>query len=425
MKKGFLLGAGFSYDFGMPLAGELTEVFFGLFNKKNVQNLANRLAQNQPYNAERPINKKAILEGLTLLLKHKDDNQKNYEQFLADLQQLSQQPNKSLSDKDSYSYLFGLLYELIHSILSLYQEESFGRLYCVNKKLFTNFSTLFGDEETWIFTLNHDLYMETLAIDLKIPITYGDCYNISFPVSNHEMNNNIIFTYSNRKEINKVSQNFYEKEFGINLVKLHGGLSELDYKDRSMICNQDLKKKSSFELMADFIKIQKMAYYHGGRMIPSGKDRVITNNEGELDIICKSMLTGGKKYSNTTNPKDGEEKLLIFDDVIKTLDEFIIIGYGFGDKHVNNRILNAMVLNNNLQVTIVDSQHRPIPEFLEQFNYHSRIKRVQSSIALWIEYCYTGKWNQEYIEILKQTEQLREEIKSSVEQRLKDIVKEK
>jgi len=417
MKKGFLLGAGFSYDFGMPLASELSEVFFSLFNKKNIQLWANLISENEPYGKERPINKKAILEGLTLLLEHKNNNQKNYEQFLAEIQQLNQLHNKSLSDKDSYSYLFGLFYEIIHSILSLYQEESFGRLYCVNKKWFTNFSNLFGDEETWIFTLNHDLYMESLAIDLKIPITYGDHHKIAFPVSNYEINNHITFTYSNRNELKKDSQNFYKKEFGINLVKLHGGLSELNYKDRTMICNQDLKKKSSFELMTDFMKIEKMAYYHGGRKIPSGKDRVITNMDGELDIICKSMLTGGKKYSKTTNPKDGEEKLLIFDDIIKTLNELIIIGYGFGDKHVNNRILNAMVLNNNLQLTIIDSQHRPIPEFLEQFDYNSRIKRVQSSIAHWIEYCHTGKWNQELSESLKENEKLRIEVKNSVEQR--------
>ena len=39
MKKSLLLGAGFSYDFGMPLAAELTAVFLGLFNKGSAKKL--------------------------------------------------------------------------------------------------------------------------------------------------------------------------------------------------------------------------------------------------------------------------------------------------------------------------------------------------------------------------------------------------
>jgi hypothetical protein len=40
MKKGLLLGAGFSYDLGMPLVGELTEVFLNIFNDEKIRKLA-------------------------------------------------------------------------------------------------------------------------------------------------------------------------------------------------------------------------------------------------------------------------------------------------------------------------------------------------------------------------------------------------
>ena len=68
MKIGLLLGAGFSYDLGMPIAKELTEVFLGLFNTKNTKSLVLALSDNQPYSADRPINKKAIAESLTIIL---------------------------------------------------------------------------------------------------------------------------------------------------------------------------------------------------------------------------------------------------------------------------------------------------------------------------------------------------------------------
>lgn len=233
------------------------------------------------------------------------------------------------------------------------------------------------------------------------------------------MNHKIKLTYSKRSELSGDNQKFYCEKFGINLVKLHGGLSELEYKDRSIICNQSMSKKSSFELMADYLMIQKMAYYHDGKMIPSGKDRVITNMDGELDIICKSMLTGGKKYSKTSNPKDGEEKLLIFDKVLVDIEELTIVGYGFGDRHINDRISNAMVLNPKLKIVIVDPTISRIPDFLEQFNYDMRIKKVHSGIAQWIEYCHSGQWNYEQMSILKENEQQRAIIQNRVEQRIK------
>ena len=68
MNKGLLLGAGFSYDLGMPLTVEFTEVFLGIFNKDNVKSLATALAKDDPYSKGRPINKEAIFNGFDLLL---------------------------------------------------------------------------------------------------------------------------------------------------------------------------------------------------------------------------------------------------------------------------------------------------------------------------------------------------------------------
>jgi hypothetical protein len=55
------------------------------------------------------------------------------------------------------------------------------------------------------------------------------------------------------------------------------------------------------------------------------------------------MLTGGRKYSGTSKIKDGEEKLQILDSILRGLDELTVIGYGFGDEHINFRLSNAML----------------------------------------------------------------------------------
>jgi len=423
MKKTLLLGAGFSSDFGMPLAKELSQVFFGIFNKTNVKTFAVVLSRNKPYTEDRPINKEAIVEGLNLLLKYKDNSGSDYEEFLSDLQSLEDLPNKTQSDKDSYHYLFGIFYELIHSILSIYQLESYTVLYAKNRQWFSAFSNFFSEEETWIFTLNHDLYIECLALDLKIPITYGDGKKISFPLSNLEMDKKIHFTYSERNSLDKDSLGFFKKERGLNLVKLHGGLSELEYKDRVLICNQTLNKENSLELIQDFKNVEDLAYFHQGKKIPSGKDRVITNSDGELDIISKSMLTGGNKYSKTTNVKEGEEKLKILDDVLRQLDELTILGYGFGDPHINYRISNAMVLNSNLKVRIVDPTSNTKPDFLEQFDYGLRVSGAFCRAAEWMEYSGSEKWNLEQSNALKENERYRLQIQKQVEAVLRSNLK--
>ena len=415
MKKSLILGAGFSFDFGMPLATELTEIFLGLFEKRSAKRFAKTLSQKEPYGEDRPINKKAIFEGVELVLDYKRNNGGNYEELLSNIEELGNMPGKQQTDKDSCHFLFAVFYDIIHTILTRYQYESYKILYGKNYQLFYNINSLMSDSETWVFSLNHDLYLECLAIDFGIPITYGDTKNISFPLNNLEMNNELKFTYTDRGELDKSNSGYFSKQEGINLVKLHGGLSELEYKDSTIICNQSLKRQKSSELIGDFSKIDDMAYYHQGKRIPGGRDMVITNSQGELDIIRKSMLTGGHKYSKTSKIKKGEEKLRILDDTLKDTDELTIIGYGFGDLHINFRVSNAMVLNSKLNIRIVDSVHKPIPAFLQQFDYDSRILGATCSAAAWTEYLPTEKWNYEHGKKLEANRKYRSEVQEAVE----------
>lgn len=415
MNKGLLLGAGFSYDLGMPLSVEFTEVFLGIFNKENVKSLATALAKSDPYSKGRPINKEAIFNGFDLLLEYKNNKGNNYEEFLQTIQDKQNELGSSQSDKDSYNYLFSVFYEMIHTILSIYQKLSYETVYEKNIRWFSKLENLLSEKETWVFTLNHDLYMECIALDFGIPITYGDNENISFPLSNLDMDKNVNLTCSRRSNLDTGDTGFFKDKKGINLVKLHGGLSELHYKDNEVLCNLPLNSNSSAELIANFKQLENMAYYHQGQKVPSGKDRVITDSNGELDIISKSMLTGGRKYSKTSKIKKGEEKLKIFDDELMKLDELTIIGYGFGDKHVNFRLSNAMLLNENLTIRIVDPVNCKPPEVLEQFDFDSRIRGANCGAAHWMDYCVSEKWDSEQINALKENVKYRDVIKSKVE----------
>jgi hypothetical protein len=154
-----------------------------------------------------------------------------------------------------------------------------------------------------------------------------------------------------------------------------------------------------------------MGYYSSGQKVPSGKDRVITDINGELDIICQSMLTGCNKYSKTTKDKEGEEKLMLMVKQLDETDELTIIGYGFGDKHINNRISNAMVRNTSMKINIIDAISKPVPEIFEQFGYDSRIRRSTCGAAHWMSYQALGQWDREQMSTLENNSQFRHQIK--------------
>jgi hypothetical protein len=81
MKNGLLLGAGFSYDLGMPLTVELTEVFLNVFTDDIVEQMAKAMSLQQPYSKDRPIDPKAIRQGWDSLVAYNKSGGNNYDAF--------------------------------------------------------------------------------------------------------------------------------------------------------------------------------------------------------------------------------------------------------------------------------------------------------------------------------------------------------
>ncbi len=415
MRKGLLVGAGFSFDLGMPLANELTEDFLGLFNPKNARRLADVLANNDPFSAGRPINRDAIHRGIDLLLACKTNGGVNYEVFLAKLEGLGDIAGATQSDRDSYHYLFSFFYGLIHQLLTKYQLVSYREMYARNLPNFSQLENLLNaTEETWVFTLNHDIYFECLAIDLGIPITYGDTDEIAFPLSNLHLSELVLLSSCPRQGLEIHGSGWIRNKKGVNLVRLHGGLCELEYRDSEMLCNPRLAQPTSMALISEFERIESMAFFVNGKPVSSGRDRIITGRDGDLDVIRRSVLTGGRKYSTTTTPKKGEEKLALLSAALGTIDELTVIGYGFRDRHVNYRVSNAMVMNEAMKIKIVDPVGPRCPEVLEQFDYGDRIRGGQCGAPHWMPFAKDQKWDSAQLERLRTNVALRANVRKKV-----------
>jgi len=375
MKNVFLLAAGFSYQFGMPLASDLTKIFLSLFNDKNIPIIINHLSSQNPYGDDQPISEEALKRAFDILIKYQNDPDcNNYELVISEVY-----------DLNSYYFIYSYFYGVIHKILVLYQKVSFP-LYQKNKEEYKRFSQLLSkDNETWVFTLNHDLYMEFLAKDFSIPITFGDTKKISFRKDNRLNKEKIInFSFSDKNEVNLENKNYFKNEYGINLVKLHGGLNELHYKDGKSICNLDLNVENSVEMLKNFTDMMDMKHFTpDGKIFHSDQDWFITGMNYEFDIATKSMLTGSNKYSATYSDKEGEEKLSLFSKILQESDMLTIIGYGFNDKHINCKITKAVILNEKLKVTVVDPTPT-LPKLLAPINEGNRVSHFRYDVANWI-----------------------------------------
>lgn len=79
MKKGLLLGAGFSFDLGMPLVTGLTKDFFHFFNEERLNRYIESWKMAEPYGEDYPIDKLALEAMYDLVQKYRKNTDLNYE----------------------------------------------------------------------------------------------------------------------------------------------------------------------------------------------------------------------------------------------------------------------------------------------------------------------------------------------------------
>ena len=389
MKRALLLGAGFSYDLGMPLSAEFSSAFFEYLSPPRRSAMSRILKSNQPFGNDHPIDKAAIDEGLA---KVRDFEHGDYEAFLSAIESPTIAPGNQPA-RDSYHYLSAVFYDIVYYLLYLWQKRTFQEFYKKNQSLYGGLRNFISDEPTWIFTLNHDLCIEFLAADFGIPLAFGDQDHVTFPVNNIDPNRIVRFTSSKLADYDLGKAHFLQAT-GINLVKLHGGLSEFTYRDRTEVLNMFVDPASSEATLADLTTVvEEMGFYNAGKRLGGNKEKIVTNSQGELDVLQAAMRTGGQKYSRTLKIKPGEEKLRLLEQVLAQVDELTVIGYGFRDQHINLRLYNALLLNSKLKVYVVNPASVTVPEPIAAFNYDMRVVTPMAGAPEWLDYVKEEKWN--------------------------------
>lgn len=74
-----------------------------------------------------------------------------------------------------------------------------------------------------------------------------------------------------------------------------------------------------------------------------------------------------------------------------TRNELYIIGYSFGDMHINHRIEHAMHLSDSRKVTIINPADLTYRGW-DVFSYDMRLRHHKLSFSEWADYERTGTW---------------------------------
>ena len=160
---GLLLGAGASYDLGMPLLKELTHELKSWLTPEKLRSLNLHWRRGGP-GVDFPDD---VIENLASVLDRED---MHYENILGFLQTQSRRHSGEAQSYDGlYQFLSGIIYALL-------QERHLRNVDYIERNIrYLDGIKSFAEENAplWIFSLNHDLIIECFAADVGIPIKSG------------------------------------------------------------------------------------------------------------------------------------------------------------------------------------------------------------------------------------------------------------
>ena len=293
---GLLLGAGASYDLGMPLLWELTSELKSWLTPEKLRDL-NRSWRNGGPGFDYPDN---VIEDFATILDRKD---MHYENILGHLQvQSLRHPGTVQSYNGLYMFLSDIIYALLqqrHLLNVNYIEMNIRYLDGINALLKEN-------APLWIFSLNHDLIIECFAADVGIPLKSGfDEDDIRLPRRNAHgtLVGHLSAEVLSEDSLKRRGLPYFSRgQTGINLLKIHGSLDVFTFRDGRDVLKL-LPDGDGIQGVMSSLRIanEELRYVEPGwpgGAITTRNEIIYADESGEMQFLRRSLLAGAYKFDS-------------------------------------------------------------------------------------------------------------------------------
>ena len=342
---GLFLGAGASYEAGMPLAWELSAKLKQWLTPDKLRWL------NESWRSQGGGYPDVIIYEFASLLSRSDQH---YESLLGYLetQFLRRSPN-SEQYHDLYSWLVAMVYHLLY-FRHVIDVDSIQR-----RLLYYSGVSVLADQNKplWVFSLNHDVIVECLAKGLDIPLSAGfTSEQVSLPRRNQqgEVIGDLKAEVLPGDQLQNSAMPFFQHGTrGINLLKIHGALDVFTFRDgKDLLRILPLGDGVDGPLCA-LRAANEDILYRPELGVNATNEIIYADETGEMQFLRRSLLAGAFKFDPRHTQALPPRLLEHFRSNINSLQSLVCIGYGFGDTHINGLICKWLEFSKDRRLVIV------------------------------------------------------------------------
>lgn len=361
---GLFLGAGASYEVGMPLVMELSN--------EVRHNVVKRL-DKKLFNFNAFPHLKLIFKNLLLC------EVLNYEQVLGELE------NLFLKEIKHQQEIWGLINQFIECVHLILLEDQKNTLELFHQKVRDYggiVSVVQNNAPLYVFSLNHDIVFEEICGYYKIPLKDG------FYDQDTKYKNIANFKILKKQDIENEKLNFYcQGEVGVNLLKLHGSFDIFAANDKEIFLKSYGDENKFGSHYKEIEKIENHSSLINARdQLRMVNELQVYDDENEIQFLRRSLLSGEHKFKGSFEQIVPVGFLRLFQKKINEISKLVVIGYSFGDSHINDIICDWLT-HEDRTLTIYDPFRKESPEFL--YSYCNKIEIINGGLTDYLVSCGT------------------------------------
>jgi hypothetical protein len=357
MTTGLFLGAGASFELGMPLLQDLTNELLAWLTPEKFRelNAARRALWRQ--GAGFPD---AVEEDFAAILKRPG---MHYESILGHVQTQFMRPGPH---KQEYHHLYSWLVELVYYLLYLrhVKNEEFISAGLRYFEGIIGLATM--HQPLWIFSLNHDLMIECLAIHYGVPVNAGFEDSIMLPVKRQSQGSQegLAVEVVSGERFGRLGLPFAAPGTrAINLLKIHGALDVFTFRDGKDLLKLRPLEPSVHGVLAALKRVNEEL--PGLDTVSKATNEIIYLDEaGTIQFLRRSLLAGAFKFDRRFGQVLPALMLQHVRSHLDAVRNLICIGYGFGDAHINDILRHWLEFDAGRRMEIVSPAASAVPAML-------------------------------------------------------------